>query len=262
MNFELMKNKRKELGMTQQELADKCGLSKTTIFNYESGKFEPTKENIKLLSEALNISEADLLTSDLEVEEYFKGTKALHTIVDMRKNLILLIRDKLIAMGKGNKRENIDRQNGTISQTESKAKEYLDFLEYIGACGMIFSKKIDKIIAYDKNFKSEKEIMYLTYIDKKMFLLLIENIESLVKNTLKISKDAEITTKKSKYEFMKILSSEESMKKMKVNFKFQEEIDEILKAINNGDYELADELLGNDEDDYEIIKFIEGDNNE
>lgn len=91
-----------------------------------------------------------------------------------------------------------------------------------------------------------------------MFLLLIENIDSLIKNTLKISKNAEITTKKSKYEFMKILSSEESMKKIKVNFKFQEEIDEILEAINNGNYELADELLESDEED--II--IEGDNNE
>ena len=57
---------------------------------------------------------------------------------------------------------------------------------------------------------------------------------------------------------MKILSSEESMKKIKVNFKFQEEIDEILEAINNGNYELADELLESDEED--II--TEGDNNE
>lgn len=143
MNFELMKNKRKELGMTQQELADKCGLSKTTIFNYESGKFEPTKENIKLLSEALNISEADLLTSDLEVEEYFKGTKALHTIVDMRKNLILLIRDKLIAMGKAhlNLIESKDEIKRRTNLIEKRAEDCLDFLEYLSGYGMIFSKK-------------------------------------------------------------------------------------------------------------------------
>ena len=64
MNFELMKNRRKELGMTQQDLADKCGLSKTTIFNYESGRFEPTKDNIKKLSVALGISEIDLILSE------------------------------------------------------------------------------------------------------------------------------------------------------------------------------------------------------
>ncbi len=260
MNFELMKNKRKELGMTQQELADKCGLSKTTIFNYESGKFEPTKENIKLLSEALNISEADLLTSDLEVEEYFKGTKALHTIVDMRKNLILLIRDKLIAMGKAhlNLIESKDEIKRRTNLIEKRAEDCLNFLEYLSGYGMIFSKKIDKILVFNRSFNFTKEISCLYFIDKSMFLLLIENIDSLIKNTLKISKNAEITTKKSKYEFMKILSSEESMKKIKVNFKFQEEIDEILEAINNGNYELADELLESDEED--II--TEGDNNE
>ena len=36
MNIELMKKKRKELGLTQNELAEKCGISKNTIYNYKA----------------------------------------------------------------------------------------------------------------------------------------------------------------------------------------------------------------------------------
>ena len=61
MNIELLKSRRKELGMTQQDLADKCGLSRVSISNYESGKSEPTKESLEILSSILNVSENDLL---------------------------------------------------------------------------------------------------------------------------------------------------------------------------------------------------------
>ena len=70
MNTSLMKNRRKELGMTQQDLADKCGLSKTTIFNYESGRFEPTMENIEILAKVLRVEKFELLTAEpIEFED-------------------------------------------------------------------------------------------------------------------------------------------------------------------------------------------------
>ncbi len=64
MNTSLMKNRRKELGMTQQDLADKCGLSKNTIYNYEKGRFEPTMENIEILSKELKVGKIELLTTE------------------------------------------------------------------------------------------------------------------------------------------------------------------------------------------------------
>ncbi len=61
MNIELMKNRRKELGLTQQQLADLCGLSKNTIYNYENGKFEPTTENLEIISKKLKIDITELI---------------------------------------------------------------------------------------------------------------------------------------------------------------------------------------------------------
>lgn len=66
MNIDLMKERRRELGMTQQELADACGLSKNTVYNYENGKFEPTKENLALLANVLGVLENDLLFKSWE----------------------------------------------------------------------------------------------------------------------------------------------------------------------------------------------------
>lgn len=82
MNIELMKNRRKELGMTQQELAEKCALSRVSISNYEMGKSEPTKENIEILARVLGVSENDLLlennsTLDFSKEEYNKTINSL-----------------------------------------------------------------------------------------------------------------------------------------------------------------------------------------
>lgn len=67
MNIDLMRERRRELGMTQQELADVCGLSRVTILNYESGKFEPTKENLALLANVLGVLENDLLFKSWKV---------------------------------------------------------------------------------------------------------------------------------------------------------------------------------------------------
>ena len=61
MNIELMKQRRKELEMTQQDLADECGLSKNTIYNYENGRFEPTNENLEVLAKVLKVSIFSLL---------------------------------------------------------------------------------------------------------------------------------------------------------------------------------------------------------
>ena len=70
MNTSLMKNRRKELGMTQQDLADKCGLSKNTIYNYEKGRFEPTMENIEILAKVLRVEKFELLTAEpIEFED-------------------------------------------------------------------------------------------------------------------------------------------------------------------------------------------------
>ena len=71
--------------LTQQELANRCGLSLRTIQNYELGTRKPKSGTIyAVLADALDISEKDLLDDDTELtlhstgktEEYDRGFTA------------------------------------------------------------------------------------------------------------------------------------------------------------------------------------------
>lgn len=57
----LIKENRDRLRLTQQELADKSGLSKGTIVNYETGKRSPTMENLAKIALVLDVSASDLI---------------------------------------------------------------------------------------------------------------------------------------------------------------------------------------------------------
>ena len=53
---ERLKELRKEIGLTQQELADKTGLSIHTINSYESGRREPNSKAMTTLENYFNVS--------------------------------------------------------------------------------------------------------------------------------------------------------------------------------------------------------------
>ena len=59
-----IKEIRKRQGLTQLELANKSGLSKNTIYSYESGKRNPTLCGLDCIAKALNISVKDLLVDN------------------------------------------------------------------------------------------------------------------------------------------------------------------------------------------------------
>ena len=80
MNIDLMKERRKELGMTQQDLGDACGLSKTTIFNYENGVFISQLKNLEVLCDVLDVKFSDLMEdkiklSDIDLHGLAESTK-------------------------------------------------------------------------------------------------------------------------------------------------------------------------------------------
>ena len=52
-----IKQLRKELGLTQQELADKIGIKTTTIATYESGRNTPIDAVISLICREFNVNE-------------------------------------------------------------------------------------------------------------------------------------------------------------------------------------------------------------
>jgi putative transcriptional regulator len=51
---------RKQSGMTQEELAQKVGISRTYLTNLESGRYTPSLEVAKNLSAIFNVSIDDL----------------------------------------------------------------------------------------------------------------------------------------------------------------------------------------------------------
>lgn len=55
-----IKDRRLELGLTQKQLGELCGMADSAVRKYESGKIIPKKATIERISHALSISEADL----------------------------------------------------------------------------------------------------------------------------------------------------------------------------------------------------------
>lgn len=56
----LIATKRKELGISQEELGFRCGVHRTYVGAIERGEKSPTLTTIEKLSEGLNISTANL----------------------------------------------------------------------------------------------------------------------------------------------------------------------------------------------------------
>lgn len=77
MNFKKnLKQMRKKHGWKKAELAEKCGVSKDTISNWEKGKAKPTIEELISLANALNVTTDTVLRNDsTEVQEKEKVYK-------------------------------------------------------------------------------------------------------------------------------------------------------------------------------------------
>lgn len=52
---ENIKRYRKQLGLTQEQLAEKCNVTASCISRWETGRWSPNAENIFLLSRALGV---------------------------------------------------------------------------------------------------------------------------------------------------------------------------------------------------------------
>ena len=75
-----IKRLRKERGLTQRALADKCGISAQAISNYESGANDATMENIFKIAAVLKCRLAELKPSLAEFDNN-KETEHMSNIV-------------------------------------------------------------------------------------------------------------------------------------------------------------------------------------
>lgn len=66
---ENIKKLRKNLNMTQKELAENTGLSIGTIQGYEQGRYEPKLDALRLLMETLCCSYSDIIEEPIEIDE-------------------------------------------------------------------------------------------------------------------------------------------------------------------------------------------------
>ena len=79
---ERIKALRKELGLTQQEFADKLGIKRTTIGNYELGRNEPVDSVISLICDRCSVNEAWLRTGEGEMFVELSREDELQRLID------------------------------------------------------------------------------------------------------------------------------------------------------------------------------------
>lgn len=114
-----IKQKRKELGLSQEELANRLGLkSKSTICKIERGDDNLTTSSIRQYADALNCTPSYLMgweTPEQQIREaYYKGG-IRRTITDREVDLIILYRaasrdtqtaiDKILGLENAEKRD-------------------------------------------------------------------------------------------------------------------------------------------------------------
>ena len=77
---------RKKQGLSQEQLGEKVNVTRQTISNWELGETSPNPEQLKLLSQVLNVSIDELLDNDIKEVIFDKVSKT-----EKKTNLILTI---------------------------------------------------------------------------------------------------------------------------------------------------------------------------
>ncbi len=90
-NLKYIRNQKK---ISQQELADKIGVDRSTIGYWENGKADPTLLNVQKLSDALNINIIKLVGIDLSLEENQTNEKKQFSEEEKKEALKQVLKDK------------------------------------------------------------------------------------------------------------------------------------------------------------------------
>lgn len=79
---EKIKTLRKERNLTQKELANKIGVTASTVTKYENGQLEPNIEVLNKIADIFNISISDLIDNNNSKKELHIG----HKLLSIRKS--------------------------------------------------------------------------------------------------------------------------------------------------------------------------------
>lgn len=75
----IIRKRREELGLSQQEMADKLNMSQSTYSRIEAKDEDLTIRQLKLIAEVLNVSLADLLPDELVIFNHLPPDAASHS---------------------------------------------------------------------------------------------------------------------------------------------------------------------------------------
>jgi transcriptional regulator with XRE-family HTH domain len=85
---------RTKLNLSQEELANKCNLSRNAIYNYENNRRTPTISTLETIAENLNLSSSDLLGDGDSTNFYSNKLELLKAIDKDIKNIIDVEKEK------------------------------------------------------------------------------------------------------------------------------------------------------------------------
>lgn len=86
----VIRQRRKEAGLTQEQLAKRIGCATITIRQYESGKRTPSLNVLQDIANALDLEIFDLLPDDTSQDAPFKG------LSEEEKNTVLAVSGEMI----------------------------------------------------------------------------------------------------------------------------------------------------------------------
>ena len=97
--YEELKAARIKAGLTQQQIADEIGITKSTYCGYETAKRNPDPQRIKQLAKVLHISADTLLDTGIETEKAPASTEAEAREISLEETDKLLVALGLIKEG-------------------------------------------------------------------------------------------------------------------------------------------------------------------
>ena len=116
----IIKNRRLELGLTQEELGLKIGVQKSAIAKYENGRVENMKRSIiQKLSEVLDLSPTQIMG--------FEEEEKLTNFTTVEDAVSFLLEQKIIAAHTG-----IDINKFSDEQKIQIANRLLDYIRFLG----------------------------------------------------------------------------------------------------------------------------------
>ena len=83
---------RKQLGLTQEELAEKCNVTSSCVSRWESGRWTPSMQNLLILSKVFNVTLNDLCEVDNPVidKNYINQfTQEIQTFTEEENKFVL-----------------------------------------------------------------------------------------------------------------------------------------------------------------------------